>query len=40
MYLRLNTCNRRARRNAAHVLAWIETHTWFLDHPWFGEVQS
>ena len=23
---RLNACNRRARRNAAHMLAWIEWH--------------
>ncbi len=22
----LNTCNRRARRNAARVLAWLEQH--------------
>lgn len=22
----VNTCNRRARRNAARVLAWIEAH--------------
>jgi hypothetical protein len=33
----MNKCNRRARRNAARVLAWLETHTWFLDHPKFGE---
>lgn len=24
----LNVCNRRARRNAARVLAWIEAHQW------------
>lgn len=37
LYVRLNRCNRRARRNASHVLAWLETHTWFLDNPRFGE---
>lgn len=34
---RLNRCNRRARRNAARVLAWLEVHTWFLGNPNFGE---
>lgn len=24
LYVRLNACNRRARRNAARVLAWLE----------------
>lgn len=37
---RLNHCNRRARRNAVRVLAWLETHTWFLDNPKFGSVQG
>jgi hypothetical protein len=35
---KLNTCNRRARRNAAEVLGWLETHAWFLDNPKFFEI--
>lgn len=29
LYERLNRCNRRARRNAARVLAWLERHQAF-----------
>ena len=38
MHEQLNRCNRRARRNAARVLAWLETHTWFLENTKFGEL--
>ena len=39
LYDRLNRCNRRARRNASRVLAWLETHIWFLENPKFGDVR-